>query len=204
MKTLLIALFPFISFAQIDNVALQAEFGKLLNEYRISKGKTPVTFNADAKGAAEIQADYLASTVYLDASGQYVSKVGHIHPDPNLAGPKERVLAVNPKYDSLFANNILSVSENAAAIFRGELNTNQLAAKVLDMWIKSPEHNASLLDNYTINLEFGIYASTAFIELPYYEYVPDPTTMSSKLVLKYRTEPTYSAVLVFITKVIWY
>jgi len=204
MKKLLIVLFPFLSIAQIDNVALQEEFGKLLNEYRISKGKTPVTFNADAKGAAKIQTDYLASTWHLDASsGKYTGKVGHIHPDPNLRGPQERVLAVNPKYDSLFTNNILGVCENAASLGSGELNTKQLAAKVLDMWIKSPGHNAALLDNYSINLEFGIYASTAYIELPYYEYVPDPATMSSKSVLKYLKEPTYSVALVFITKIIW-
>ncbi len=203
MKKLLIVLFPFLSFSQIDNVALQAEFGKLLNEYRISKGKTPVTFNADAKGAAKIQADYLSSTWHLDTSGKYVGKVGHIHPDPDLAGPQERVLAVNPKYDSLFANNILSVCENAASLGSGELTTKQLAAKALDIWIKSPGHNAALLDNYSINLEFGIYASTAIIELPYYEYVADPATMSSKSVLKYIPEPIYSVALVFITKIVW-
>jgi hypothetical protein len=203
MKKLLIVLLPFLSVAQIDNVALQEEFGKLLNEYRISKGKTPVTFNADAKGAAKIQADYLASTVHKDSSGKLVGKVGHIHPDPNLRGPQERVLAVNPEYDSLFANNILSVCENAAAIGSGELTTKQLAAKVLDMWMKSPRHNEALLDNYGINLEFGIYASTTFTELPYYEYEADPATMSSKPVLKYHTLPKYSIALVFITKIVW-
>jgi hypothetical protein len=203
MKKLLIVLFPFLSVAQIDNVALQEEFGKLLNEYRISKGKTPVTFNADAKAAAKIQADYLASTWHLDTSGKYVGKVGHIHPDPNLKGPHERVLAVNPTYDSLFANNILGVCENAASLGSGELTTKQLAAKALDIWIKSPGHNAALLDNYSINLEFGIYASTVIIELPYYEYVADPATMSSKSVLKYIPEPIYSVALVFITKIVW-
>lgn len=204
MKHLLVVLFPFLSFSQIDNVKLQTEFGKLLNEYRISKGKTPVTFNADAKGAAKIQADYLASTWHKDASGQFVGILGHTNPDPDLKTPHDRVLAVNSKYDSLFTNNILSASECAAFIGGDKLNTEEAAARVLDLWKKSAPHNEALLDKYTINLEFGIYLSTTDLQVAYYEYIVDLATMSSKPVTKYRTEAVYSIALVFITKVIWY
>jgi uncharacterized protein YkwD len=203
MKNLLVILFPFLSYTQIDNVAIQAEFGKLLNQYRVSQGQTQVTFNSDAKAAAKIQADYLASTCKINATTrQMTGIVGHTNPDPNLENAQKRVISVNSKYDSLFRNYILSATENAAGISGGEYNTQQIAVKLFEIWKKSVGHNLALLDED--NLEFGIYVSCVAHKVPYTDYEVDMATMSNKPVTKYFTDYIYTSSLVFITKVTMY
>jgi uncharacterized protein YkwD len=62
MKKLIVFLFPFISFAQIDNVKLQQDFVKELNVYRASKGLKPVSLNSNEISTAKLQANYCSST----------------------------------------------------------------------------------------------------------------------------------------------
>ena len=61
MKKLIVFLFPFISFAQIDNVKLQQDFVKELNVYRASKGLKPVSLNSNEISTAKLQANYCSS-----------------------------------------------------------------------------------------------------------------------------------------------
>ena len=144
MKTIAI-IFVFTSkilFAQIvDNDAIQSLFFKQLNSYRAENGMNALTINLDAQSAAKIQSDYLASTVKV-VDGKLTGKCGHIH--PTLNSPKDRLLNVNPKLINI------SVAENAASSFAGvaPITTEQLVSLFLDMWKKSPGHNAALIDDY--------------------------------------------------------
>lgn len=61
MKKLIVFLFPFISFAQIDNVKLQQDFVNELNVYRVSQGLNPVSLNSAEIGTAKVQANYCSS-----------------------------------------------------------------------------------------------------------------------------------------------
>jgi uncharacterized protein YkwD len=61
MKKLIVFLFPFISFAQIDNVKLQQDFVSELNTYRVGKGLKPVSLNSTEIGSAKVQANYCSS-----------------------------------------------------------------------------------------------------------------------------------------------
>ncbi len=61
MKKLIILLFPFIAFAQIDNTKLQHEFVKELNSYRVSKGLNVVKLTDSDNKKAECQTRYCVS-----------------------------------------------------------------------------------------------------------------------------------------------
>jgi uncharacterized protein YkwD len=61
MKKLIVFLFPFISFAQIDNVKLQQDFVKELNVYRASKGLKSVSIDTISNIKAARQANYCVS-----------------------------------------------------------------------------------------------------------------------------------------------
>lgn len=61
MKKLIVFLFPFIAFTQVDNVKLQQDFVKELNIYRVSKGLNPVSLNSNENNTAKVQANYCSS-----------------------------------------------------------------------------------------------------------------------------------------------
>jgi uncharacterized protein YkwD len=137
-------IFVFISniiVSQVDNNSIQSLFIKQLNSYRAKNGMNELTINLDAQAAAKIQSDYLASTLKVVA-GKLTGKCGHIH--PTLNSPKDRLLNVNPQLINV------TVAENAASSFVGVTpsTTEQLVNLFLDMWKKSPGHNAALIDDY--------------------------------------------------------
>ena len=61
MKKLIVFLFPFIAFTQVDNVKLQQDFVKELNAYRVSKGLNTVSLNSMDIETAKLQSNYCAS-----------------------------------------------------------------------------------------------------------------------------------------------
>ena len=65
MKKLIIFLFPFIAFTQVDNVKLQQDFIKDLNTYRTSKGLSSVRLDAECIQTAKKQAEYCAENNIL-------------------------------------------------------------------------------------------------------------------------------------------
>jgi uncharacterized protein YkwD len=71
MKKLIVFLFPFISFAQIDNVKLQQDFVNELNVYRESQGLNPISLNSADNKTAQNQVIYCVS----------MNKLTHYYPD---------------------------------------------------------------------------------------------------------------------------
>jgi uncharacterized protein YkwD len=61
MKKLIVFLFPFIAFTQVDNVKLQQDFVKELNAYRVSKGLNTVSIDNISNIKAARQANYCVS-----------------------------------------------------------------------------------------------------------------------------------------------
>jgi uncharacterized protein YkwD len=179
MKKLIVILFPFIVSAQVDNTAVQTEFAKLINAYRIENGLTPLKTNADAQTAAKIQSDYLASTLrFENNSVKFI--IGHKHPVFN--SPSDRLAEVNPEL-----SEHCGVGENAAMFLddNAKLAAKLIAANVFKQWKESPAHNEAMLDDmYT---HFGIAASVNSKTFPhvdtYYSFDIDYNLYASALVL---------------------
>jgi uncharacterized protein YkwD len=153
MKKLLVILFPFVAFTQINNAAVQVEFAKLINAYRNENGVAPLKTNADAQKAALIQSDYLASTLRFE-NNNVKATCGHIHPE--FHGPQDRLNEVNPELAEQYG-----AGENAAIFFNDDVNldANLIAKQLFEQWKVSPKHNAAMLNaSYT---HFGIAASVA-------------------------------------------
>jgi len=153
MKKLLVILFPFVAFTQVNNAEIQAEFTKLINAHRAAAGVAPLKTNADAQKAAKIQSDYLASTLRIE-NNQVKAIIGHKHPE--FPSPGDRLEEVNP----VTAENFVT-GENAAEFFEGSVDTSSkgIANQLFEQWKASPRHNAAmLLGDYT---QYGIAVSVS-------------------------------------------
>jgi uncharacterized protein YkwD len=183
MKKLIVILFPFIASAQVDNAAVQIEFTKLINAYRIENGVAPLKTNADAQKAACIQSDYLASTLRFE-NNNIKATVGHIHPE--FRAPQDRLAEVNPEMSEQYG-----VGENTAIFFddNANLTAKLIAADVFKQWKESPGHNAAMLNNiythfgiaasvnsktfqlvqadFSVDIEYNLYASALVFLMPY-------------------------------------
>jgi uncharacterized protein YkwD len=200
MKKLIIILFPFVAFTQIDNAVFQKEFTKVFNAYRLVNNKSQMKINTDANAAAKLQSDYLISTYKRDSTGKLKGILSHSQPDTNLCSPARRLQFINPKYNI----DSTSIGENALVIIDYDVvSMDVFANKVLTIWKNSPGHNAALLDDWSKN-EFGIYVSHSSYQEAYVEYEVDIATMSRKSVTKYRTIHYYTASIVFIGEIKWY
>lgn len=162
MKKLIILLFPFIAFTQINSNTFQYEFAKLLNAYRVQNHLTPVQVNVKLTQAAQIQSDYLASTVIVDSVGKIKSKIGHAHPKFN--SPNDRLAEV----DSNLASRSIT-SECVAMSYFTESSTSQdLAKDAFEMWKKSTDHNAILLSDINeIGVSISLTINKKTIKSPY-------------------------------------
>lgn len=150
MKKLFVLLLPFIASAQIDGVTFQSEFAKLLNAYRVANHLTPVKVNVKLTKAAQIQSDYLASTVTVDSTGKIYSKISHMHHE--FLYPADRVAKIDAELESKTL-----ASECVAMSYFYETSTSRdLAEDVFKMWKKSPGHNAILLSDID---EIGVSVS---------------------------------------------
>jgi len=153
MKKLIVILFPFIASAQVDNAAVQAEFAKLINAYRIENGVAPLKTNADAQKAACIQSDYLASTLRVENS-KVKYTCGHIHPE--FPSDDDRLAEVNSELaDHFDAGECAAVNLDPGIV---NMTPKEIALLFFNQWKTSPLHNAAMLnDVYT---QFGITVST--------------------------------------------
>jgi hypothetical protein len=200
MKKLIVIIFPFIAFTQIDNAAFQIEFAKVFNSYRVANNLTPLKINSDANKAAKIQSDYLISTYIRDSSGTIKGVLTHDYPDSNLCSAARRLQFINPVYDI----KSTSIGECVLVIMDYDVvSLETLADKVLNIWKKSAGHNAALLKVWEKN-EFGIYVSHASYQAAYVDYEVDVATLSRKPVTKYRTIHYYTATLVLLGEIKWY
>jgi uncharacterized protein YkwD len=153
MKKLIIILFPFVAFTQVNNAEIQVEFTKLINAHRAANGVAPLKTNADAQKAAKIQSDYLASTLRIE-NNQVKAIIGHKHPE--FHSPHDRLEQVNPVTAEKFITG-----ENAAEFFEGSVDTTSkgIAKQLFEQWKASPDHNKNmLLDDYT---QYGIAVSVS-------------------------------------------
>jgi len=150
MKKLIVILFPFVAFTQINNAEIQAEFTKLINAHRAEHGVAPLKPNADAQQAAKIQSDYLASTLHIE-NKQVKFRISHTHPE--FPSPDDRLTEVNPALVDKF-----STGENVAGFFDSNNPTSKdIAIQLFEQWKASPEHNKNmLLDEYS---HFGLTVS---------------------------------------------
>lgn len=200
MKKLIIILFPFVAFTQIDNAAFQKEFTKVFNAYRLVNNKSQMKINTDANAAAKLQSDYLISTYKRDSTGKLRGVLGHDQPDTNLCSPARRLQFINPIYNI----DSTSIGECVLVIIDHDVvSMEAFANKVLTIWKNSPGHNAALLKYWSKN-EFGIYVSHASYQAAYVDYEVDVATLSRKPVTKYRTIHCYTASIVFIGQIKWY
>ena len=198
MKKLFVLLLPFIASAQIDNVKLQQEFSKKLNEYRIAHGLNALTINENANAAAKIQSDYLISTYRRDSTGLITGLLGHDHPDSILSGPGLRLKYI----DSTLDLNTASIGENVLVLMAYRYDSiEQLAEKLFQVWKKSCGHNLNMLSKRT---EFGIYVSHTSFQASYVDLEFNVSTMKPKPVTKYITLNYYTSSLVLIGDVKWY
>jgi uncharacterized protein YkwD len=154
LKKLIIILFPFVAFAQVNNAEIQAEFTKLINAHRAANGVAPLKTNSDAQKAALIQSDYLASTLHVE-NNKVKSKIGHLHPDfPNVT---DRLAEVNPVTAEKFITG-----ENAAVQLNpniANMTSKEIAVLFFEQWKASPDHNKNmLLDDYT---QYGLAVSVS-------------------------------------------
>jgi uncharacterized protein YkwD len=152
MKKLLVILFPFVAFTQVNNAEIQAEFTKLINAHRAEHGVAPLKTNADAQKAAKIQSDYLASTLRVE-NDQIKAIIGHIHPEfPRVSDRLEEANAVT-------AENF-TTGENAAEFFNdNNPSSKDIANQLFEQWKASPGHNKNmLLGDYT---QYGIAVSVS-------------------------------------------
>jgi uncharacterized protein YkwD len=152
MKKLLVILFPFVAFTQVNNAEIQAEFTKLINAHRAANGDAPLKPNADAQAAALIQSDYLASTLRVE-DNQVKFLIGHKH--PVFTAPNDRLEEVDP----VTAENF-TTGENVAEFFDMDNPTSKdIAEELFEQWKTSPDHNKNmLLDEYT---QYGIAVSVS-------------------------------------------
>jgi uncharacterized protein YkwD len=153
MKKLLVILFPFVAFTQVNNTEIQAEFTKLINAHRAEHGVAPLKTNADAQKAAKIQSDYLASTLRIE-NNQVKAIIGHKHPE--FTSPGDRLEEANPVTAEKFITG-----ENVAEFFEGSVDTTSkgIANQLFEQWKASPGHNKNmLLADYT---HYGIAVSVS-------------------------------------------
>jgi uncharacterized protein YkwD len=145
MKNLVFVFFVFVSqvlFSQLNNVAIQLEFVKVLNTYRIENGLNPVKVNVDIQEAAKIQSDYIASTYYNYKDSCLRGKSGHFH--PNYPNPSDRLRFVNSKLEG-----VSLVSENMLFFSGGCLKSQTVEEYVkvtFNSWKNSPGHNKIMLN----------------------------------------------------------
>lgn len=185
MKNLFVLLLPFIASAQINNAAVQSEFAKIINLYRVENGVAPLKINTDAQKAALIQSDYLASTLRYE-NNAVKATCGHIHPE--FHSPIDRLNEVNTVLAEKFV-----AGENAALFFDDveNLAANLIAKNLFEQWKASPAHNAAMLnsgythfgiaatvttktfphiwpDGKTFNIDYTMYASALVFLMPLY------------------------------------
>jgi uncharacterized protein YkwD len=138
MKCLIMAIFPIITFAQVNNKEIQENFTNTLNTYRLANGLTPVKINLDVQESAKIQSDYLVSTLAKKPEGGIKYLCGHIHPlYPN---PSDRLAEINPDLEESCL-----VYENAATAFLDTPTSTIIADKLFELWKSSTLHNQNLL-----------------------------------------------------------
>jgi len=185
MKKLIVILFPFVAFSQIDNATIQLEFIKLLNQYRIQHGIKPVTINLDAQKAAKIQSDYIASTFQVDKD-KLNYQCGHSHPIYN--SPTDRLKVVNPVLEES-----LSVAENAAVFFNVTLLSKDIAQHVFEQWKSSPTHNAIMLNPKCSQIGIFISLNTKIVINTYgnFKYDTKYNMFAATLVLLHPIEFTF-------------
>ena len=112
MKKLIVFLFPFISFAQIDNVKLQQDFVSELNVYRVSQGLNPVSLNSAEIGTAKVQANYCSS----------ISTLTHDYPGGRINVHHECALFNSELPDAkLYINQWIASPSHNAALLKDEI-----------------------------------------------------------------------------------
>ena len=140
MKSLITFILLFIVFGANAQTKLDSVLTNKINAYRVSKGLSPYILSVDCFKSAELQTKFVFENVKNGSKS--ISHKG----DSLTPTPKDRYIKVSGESPK-------SINENITYI--GNFNykkgddrvLDELSNRILNNWIKSPNHNANLLSD---------------------------------------------------------
>ena len=141
MKRLITILLTFLTFATYGQERLvEAEqiIFKMVNEYRVSQGLSPVVWSEDVYSAAYHHSSYMSNKGVEYSHSQVVDVEGH----EEINDPQKRIRKYCGEYawgtECLAGMPLLSWSDEP-------FNLEKACRQVVDDWIRSPGHKKAML-----------------------------------------------------------